>query len=110
MMTKAALLDAMAAGRAGWDDLLVAVGSSRMDQARVVGAWSVRDVVAHVAAYERWVAAMLLADLRGRPATPRELYDRDDAPPPDLDGPDPDHARYNAWVVEHARTRPLDEV
>jgi hypothetical protein len=34
---------------------------------------------------------------------------RHDEPPRD-DEPDPDHGRYNGWVVEHARTRPLAEV
>lgn len=108
-MTKAELLDAMRSGRARWEDLLAEVEAGRMDEPGVVGAWSVRDVVAHVSAYERFIAAAILADLRGGSATPRELYDRDDEPPRD-DEPDPDHARYNGWVVEHARTRPLAEV
>lgn len=109
MSTKAELLEAMTAGRAGWEDLLAAVGPGRMDEPGVVGEWSVRDVVAHVAGYERFVAATILADLRGAAATPRELYDRDDQPPGG-DEPDPDHARYNDWVVRHARGRPLAQV
>lgn len=108
-MTKAELLDARRSGRARWEDLLALVKAGRMDEPGVTGTWSVRDVVAHVAAYERFVAATILADLRGGVATPRELYDRDDQPPRD-DEPDPDHARYNDWVVKHARTRPLAEV
>lgn len=70
MMTKAELLDAMRSGRARWEDLLAEVETGRMDEPGVVGAWSVRDVVAHVSAYERFIAAAILADLRGGSATP----------------------------------------
>jgi hypothetical protein len=72
----------------------------------VTDEWSVRDMLAHEAGYERWVAAALLGDLEGRTPTNQEYYGRDEAPTEDEDANDD---TVNAWVVAHARTVPVDD-
>jgi hypothetical protein len=102
----AELLDTMLTERARWEALLLEVGTTHMNEPGVEGQWSIRDVIAHITAYERWAAASVSTALRVATATQRELYgpatsgeiaalERDD---------------YNAWVVAQNRDRPLDDV
>jgi hypothetical protein len=79
----------------------------RLTELGVTDEWSVRDLLAHESGYERWVAAAIFGDLEGRTPTTQEYYGRDDAPSAAEDENDD---TVNAWVVAHARTRPLDEV
>lgn len=65
MMNKRELLEMMQAERARWQSLLDEVGEGRMTQAGVAGDWSVKDIVAHVTAYERWLVERLEGALRG---------------------------------------------
>ena len=51
--------------RARWDDLLGQVPAERMTLPGAAGAWSPKDVIAHVAAYEEWMALQLSGVLRG---------------------------------------------
>jgi len=69
--------------------------------------WSVRDLIAHMAAYERYTAAAIFADLTGTPATTQDFYGRDDAPSEAEESTDD---TTNAWVVAYARRQPLDAV
>ena len=91
--------------------LLGEVGEARLDEPGAEGHWSVRDVMAHLTAYERSAAALLRADLRGEQPTTRDMYGLDTVPPevtaePPVWGED----QYNAWVVGWNRERPLREV
>lgn len=73
----------------------------------VTAVWSVRDVLAHEAGYERWVAAAIFGDLEGRTPTSQEYYGRDEAP---SEADDANDDTTNAWFVAHARTLPVDDV
>jgi hypothetical protein len=106
MSTKEACLAEM---RASWDELTSVIDSiphDRLEEPGVVGEWSVRDLVAHMA-YERYVAAAIFADLTGVPATNQDFYGRDDAP---SEADDANDDTTNAWVVAYARQQPLDAV
>lgn len=87
--------------------VLATIPRERLTEVGVTEAWSVRDVLAHESGYERWVAAAIFGDLEGRTPTTREYYGRDDAP---SDADDESDDTVNAWVVAHARTRPVDDV
>ena len=60
-MNKRELLETMQGERAQWQSLLDEVGEGRMTQAGVAGDWSVKDIVAHVTTYERWLVERLEA-------------------------------------------------
>ena len=107
MSTKDACLAEM---RASWEELTAVVDAiprELMDEPGVVGEWSVRDLLAHFAGYERYVAAAVFGDLTGKPATNQDFYGRDDAP---SEADDANDDTSNAWVVAYARNRPLDAV
>ena len=106
-MDKAELLDRVESARAGLDRLLVEVGETRMEQPGVMDDWSVKDILAHVMAYDRWTAAQLNAAREGREATPQEAFGLD-APPPGADTLDLD--TRNAALRDHYRETPLADV
>ncbi|MBK9714119.1 MAG: DinB family protein [Kouleothrix sp.] len=54
---KEALLAALEHGRAIWDALLARLDAATMAEPEVEGDWSVRDILAHVVAYEQYAAA-----------------------------------------------------
>ncbi len=57
--TKAELLEELAAGRKAWEEALARVDVEDMRAPGVEGKWSVRDIVAHITAYQMYVTAML---------------------------------------------------
>ena len=90
---KTALLARIDAARAAWESLLAEVGEARMLAPGAMGTWSVKDIVAHVAVYERWLADQLAGgETAGSPPEGAKLVDMD--------------AR-NAWFYEQDRDRPL---
>jgi hypothetical protein len=96
--------------RASFAEVMAVLGAiphERFTDAGVTEEWSVRDMLAHEAGYERYVAAALFGDLTGRPPTNRDFYGRDDAPTAADDANDDS---TNAWVVTRARTLPVDVV
>ncbi len=106
-MTKTELLERMEAGRAEWERTLVQIAEPNLSAPLLRDGWSVKDVIAHVMAYERWTAAQLRAATRGDEPSPRELYDADEVPP-GVDTFDTD-AR-NLALYAHYRETPLAEV
>lgn len=62
--TKDALLSEMAAGRKEWLDLIAQISDEQMKQPGVDGIWSIKEILAHICAYEQYMAAML-ADQKG---------------------------------------------
>ena len=60
-MTKARFLDELDATRAEWDALLAAVPEARMTVPGLDGAWSVKDVIAHLTWHEREMVGVLQA-------------------------------------------------
>jgi uncharacterized damage-inducible protein DinB len=96
-MDKAEFLHTMHAERGRWDALLTEVGESRMERPGVSGDWSVRDIVAHVTAYERGLVEWLEAASRGKSVGF-----------PVLDHPDVD--RRNAAILRENEGRPLEYI
>jgi hypothetical protein len=96
-MNKAEFLDAMRSERECWEALLAEVGESRMERPGVAGDWSVRDIVAHVSAYERGLVEWLEAASRGESV---EF--------PVLDHPDVDYR--NAVIFEEYERRPPEDI
>ena len=110
-LSKAEMLDAMRRTRDEWEALLAAVGEARLGEPGVEGVWSVRDVVAHLTAYERSAGALLLAELRGETPTNLELYGLE-LVPREVSSEKRvwDEDQYNAWHVEWNRGRSLADV
>jgi len=106
-MNKAEVLERAETARAALDRLLVEVGEARMEQPGVEDDWTVKDILAHIMAYDRWTAAQLNAAREGRQATPQEEYGLD-APPPGADTTDLD-AR-NAALRDYYQDAPLAEI
>ncbi len=76
-MTKARFLETMRTKRQQWEDTIAAVGAERMTLPGFAGVWSVRDVVAHITAYERWMLEHMEAEARGEQTAPSVLDDKD---------------------------------
>lgn len=77
MMTKPQLLETLRTRRAEWDALLASVGEERMTQPGAAGHWSVKDIVSHVTAYERWLVEWLTAASQNTFPAPSPLDDAD---------------------------------
>lgn len=71
-MNKAELLATIRAERAHWDDRLADIDERRMTEPGAAGQWSLKDVVAHIAAWERYMARRLEPVLRGETDIPPE--------------------------------------
>lgn len=82
-----------------WEALLADIGPERMEQPGVNGEWSMKDVVAHLTGWNRWLVARLQAAQHGAP---------EPAPPWPADLQEEDE--INAWIYESYRRRPLREV
>jgi uncharacterized protein (TIGR03083 family) len=96
-MTQARLIDTLRSKRAAWDAALAQVPEDRMTQPGAAGHWSVKDIVVHVTAYERWMAERMHEVLRGETYVPTAL----------------DQLHYeqrNDRIYELERDRPLAEV
>lgn len=105
-VTKGQLLDQLNEDRQAWDTLLSQIPRERMTETGVVADWSVKDIVAHVAAWERWASAHIASIASGEPAIQRDQDGQelpDEVKSLDLDG-------FNRWLYNHNRSRPLDEV
>ena len=91
-MRKAELITQLNSENQAWEALLGEIGEERMDETGVAGAWSIKDVVAHLAAWRRRTVARLEAVGRGQPEPAPEW-------PADLRDDD----EINSWF--HARDR-----
>jgi hypothetical protein len=96
-MSKATFLETLQSEREQWEGLLAQPDEAQMVEPGVAGDWSVKDIIAHVTAYERGLVKWLEAASRG------ELLEL-----PDLDHPDVDHR--NAVIFAANRNRPLQDV
>jgi uncharacterized damage-inducible protein DinB len=75
--SKAQLLERMRAERARWEATINAVEKSRLTEPGFAGVWSVRDVIAHITAYERWLLDNIEAWERGVPAAKSVISGKD---------------------------------
>lgn len=97
-MTKEQLLAKIRTARTRWEDLLAQVPEARMTEPGVEGEWSLKDVIAHLEAYENWNASVIEKALSGERSIPEpdeELVNT--------------HKR-NAILYEQNRHRDLQEV
>jgi hypothetical protein len=92
MMRKAELIAQLNSENQGWEGLLAEIGNDRMEEPGVAGAWSIKDVVAHLTAWRRRTVGRLAAVANGQPEPAHEW-------PADLAEDD----EINAWF--HARDR-----
>ena len=98
-MTKAELLAAIDAERRHFETVLARVGENRIAEPGVQEAWSVKDILAHIAAWEKRMIRWVGEALRG--AVP-------EMPGPGLTWDDVD--RLNAETYQRDRNRALDDV
>ena len=96
---KTDLLAAMDRERSQVETVLDPLAPARMVQPGVVGEWSVKDVLAHLAEWEQMALGWYRAGLRGEaPALPAPGFKWNELP------------RLNRAIFERHRDRPLDEV
>jgi hypothetical protein len=98
-MTKQALLDSIHAGRQRLETTLAGLDAGQMLQPGAEGAWSVKDILVHIAYWEEELIGWLETAQRGE--VPADL-----AAGFTEEGLD----RLNAAVYQQHRDRPLDEV
>lgn len=96
--SKRELIDTLDTGRATWEALLRQVGPDRMALRGVTGEWSVKDIVAHVSAWEQRPVAWLKAVQSGTWPQPPEW-------PVNLD-----EDGINAWIFAANRGRWVQDV
>lgn len=92
--------------RAWWESILNATTPENMEQPGVAGAWSLKDVVAHLSGWQRRTLDRLAAGCQGEsaplPPWPLELEEIEDE--------DESVDRINAWIYESNRGRSVAEV
>ena len=96
-----ALLDRIEALRTRWHQLVEDVGADRLEVPGAMGAWTFKDVAAHVTAWRRRTVSRLEAAARGEPTPPNpwpaELGEDEDDP-------------INAWLHDQTKDRPADQI
>src|SRR5690348_13967182 len=92
-MDKATLLDTLRTERARWDELLAQVPPERLTPPALAGGWSVQDLIAHIAWFEREMVNLL----QSRVLAGSDLWNLPDDP-------------RNAAIYQQNRDRPLAEV
>lgn len=95
---------ALNAELAQWEELLSLLTEEQAMAPGVIGAWSVCDVILHVAFWTHHAAAHLAAIVEGRVPSEAELYGQE--LPPEIARDDDD--AINAWVGSQAGTLPFE--
>jgi hypothetical protein len=99
MMNKAELLAMIQSDRAQLDGLLATLSVEQMCQATLEHDWSVKDVLAHIAAWERRCVGWIQAGLHGeKPDIPEAVYTQEDVD------------KLNEKTFQDNRNRSLDDV
>jgi hypothetical protein len=103
-MSKTAMLDEIEREREVWEQLLAAVGEARMEQPGTSGAWSFKDVVAHLNGWRvRTLNRLDAARTGGEPMPPPWPADLDEDSEAGL-------AQINAWIERAGGERSLQAV
>ena len=92
-MKRAEFLDSLRVERREWDRLLAQFGEARMEQVGVEGEWSLKDLIAHVAWYEREMVELF----RARRLAGSDLWRFP-------------HNQRNEAIYQSNRSRPLAEM
>lgn len=98
-MNKSELLDWLQKEYQKWEAFLDQIGEARMEQPGVAADWSMKDIVAHLTGWNRWLVIRMQAAQRGDPEPPPPW-------PPQVQSED----EINAWIYESNRERSLGEV
>jgi hypothetical protein len=98
-MQRAELLAQLNSEQEAFEKLLEEVGPDRMEEPEVAGAWSMKDIVAHLTAWRRRTVGRVEAAAKGEPE-PAQLW------PADLHDDD----AINAWFHERDRNKSVREV
>lgn len=77
LVTKYEVLTNPYTERQHWETVLLKIGKENMIQTGVAGHWSVKDLIAHVTAYEAWLVDWLTAAQQGKFPPPSVLDDVD---------------------------------
>jgi hypothetical protein len=98
-MNKSELLNWLQEEYRQWEAFLDQISSIRMEQPGVNGDWSMKDIVAHLTGWNRWLVIRLQAELHNEPEPPppwpAHLSNEDD---------------INAWIYESNGSRPVRDV
>jgi len=98
-MRRAELLAELKSENEAWERLLAQIGEDRMDEPGAAGAWSIKDVVAHLTAWRRRTVGRLEAAAHGQPEPaspwPADLHEDDE---------------INAWFHARDADKPVREV
>ena len=98
-MKKSELLNWLQDEYQQWEVFLDQIGEARMDQPGVNGDWAMKDIVAHLTGWNRWLVDRLQAVGRSQPEPPPPW-------PPHLQTDD----EINAWIYESNQGRSVGEV
>ena len=106
--TREAVLARIDSANAAIDEALAGLSDDQLLAPAPDDGWSVRDILAHISADQRWLTAQLEAYQRGQPPTPEECYGDVTPPGPGYDMSTQDGR--NAWQYAQHRDVPLAEV
>jgi hypothetical protein len=99
---KSELLEQIDHEQAFWERLVAEIGEERIQEPGAAGAWTFKDVVAHLNGWRALTLARLDAARQGRlpaaPPWPAQLHEEDDT------------EEINAWIYEANRDRSLQQV
>lgn len=115
-MNKKFFLQKLQAERDGFELLLNRVGFTRtMTVKGVIGNWSIKDIIAHVWAYEQFIADRLHEIKHGEMYQPSKKFNTLDAfiikfGYPDFGSPLLDDEESDAWVYEKYKNVSLEEI
>ena len=96
-MNKSEFIDKLRQEHSDWEALLTEAGAARMTLPGAAGFWCLKDIVAHVSAYEQWLVDLFAAVKCGELPPPSVLND------PDLD-------MRNAVMYAANKDTPVDQV
>src|SRR6187401_233768 len=98
-MKKAELVKWLEGENNKWNAYMDEIGEARMNQPGVNGAWSFKDVLAHLTGWNHRLVDRLRAAQRGEPD-----------PPSDWNVPTEDEDAVNAWIYEQNRNKSVRQV
>ena len=105
-MTKQAFIDRLRIDRVKWLALLEQAPPERREEPDVVGQWSLRDLVVHIAVWENWGANVAHAIAEGRAWSNDELFGV--VIPPEVAALDFD--TFNVWLTSRHDGRTYAQV
>lgn len=116
MSTKKQFITKLLHERDKFELLLNRVGfTRRMTMKGVTGHWSIKDIIAHISAYEQYIGDRLNEIMHRETYVPCKTHNaleafRDEFGYPDFGSPLLDDDTANAWVFEKYRNIPLEEL